>query len=142
MSPGRPRVLLAGIVLAAAGLLGAAGPLTEPAPESILKMPVKAAREKPLVAFSHRRHEARGVTCVKCHHVYQGKRNVWRQGQPVKRCPECHAFFPKGEQPDLKNALHLQCKGCHLKLRRERRAAGPIDCKDCHRPGPGASPGS
>ncbi len=136
MSRGRPWVRLAVIALAAAGLLGAVnGPATEPDPTSLLRMPTRGAREKPLVAFSHRRHEERGIACAKCHHVYQGRRNVWRQGQPVKRCPECHGFFPKGEQPDLKSALHLQCKGCHLKLRQQGRRAGPIDCKDCHRRG-------
>jgi hypothetical protein len=31
--------------------------------------------------------------------------------------------------------MHLQCKGCHLKLRQQGRRAGPIDCKGCHRPG-------
>jgi hypothetical protein len=136
LSRGRPWVWLAGIVLAAAGLLGAAsGPVTEPAPTSVLKMPVRGSREKPLVAFSHHRHEAGGIACARCHHVYRGRRNVWRQGQPVQHCVECHAFFPKGGQPDLKNALHLQCKGCHLKLRQQGRRAGPIKCKDCHREG-------
>ena len=134
MAKGRAWVRLAGLSLMALGLLGAVtGPATEPAADSVLRMPVRGAREKPLVAFSHRRHAERRIACTQCHHVYQGQRNVWRQGQPVKRCPECHGFYPKGEQPDLKNALHLQCKGCHLKLRQQGRRGGPIDCKDCHR---------
>ncbi|MCL4504305.1 MAG: cytochrome c family protein [Deltaproteobacteria bacterium] len=136
MSCGRSWIRLAGIALAMLGILGAvSGPVTEPAPTSWLRMPTQRARKKPLVSFSHRLHKEAGIPCAKCHHVYQARRNVWRQGQPVKRCPECHSFFPKGGQPDLKSALHLQCKDCHLKLRQQGRRAGPIDCKDCHRQG-------
>ena len=136
MANGRPWALLTGLGLLVLGVLGAvSGPATEPPALSILQMPVRGVREKPLVSFSHQRHEERRIACDKCHHVYQGRRNVWRQGQPVKRCPECHGFYPKGEQPDIKNALHLQCKGCHLKLRQQGRRAGPIKCRDCHRRG-------
>jgi len=136
LANGRPWALLTGLGLLVLGVLGAvSGSATEPPAHSILQMPVRGVREKPPVFFSHRRHEERRIACDKCHHVYQGRRNVWRQGQPVKRCPECHGFYPKGEQPDIKNALHLQCKGCHLKLRQQGRRAGPIKCRDCHRRG-------
>ncbi len=130
MSTGRTRVLL--LALGTLTLLGAAADSpTEPAPTSVLKMPVRGTREKALVPFSHRNHEAKGIACARCHHVYQGGRNLWLQGQKVQRCSECHAFFPKGQQPALKNALPLQCKGCDLKLRQQSRRAGPVEGKGC-----------
>jgi hypothetical protein len=117
----------------ALALLGAvAGPATEPPADSVLQIPVPGARKKPPVAFSHRGHEAGKIACVRCHHEYQGRRNVWRQGQPVKPCGDCHGLYPQRRIPDIKNAMHLQCKGCHLKLRQQGRRAGPIHCRDCH----------
>lgn len=74
MSPGRPRVWLAGLALAKLG--AASGPVTEPAPTSTLKMPILGTREKPLVALSHRRHGEQKIACVRCHHVNQGRRNL------------------------------------------------------------------
>jgi hypothetical protein len=90
-------------------------------------------REKPPVWFSHPTHEARRVPCTQCHHEYQGRRNLWQQGMPVKQCVACHGATPQAQRPDLKNAFHRQCKGCHLKRRQQGQRAGPVDCLDCHR---------
>ena len=115
-------------------MLGAqSASLTEPPPTSTLSIPVKGARQKPPVRFSHRMHEERQVACARCHHEYQGRRNVWKQGQPVQQCQSCHGPGPLARRPDLKNALHRQCKGCHLQLSQQGRRAGPIECRDCHR---------
>jgi hypothetical protein len=73
------------------------------------------------------------VACVRCHHEYQGRRNVWKQGQPVKKCQSCHSLGYQARRPDIKNALHRQCKGCHLKRRQQGQWAGPIECQGCHR---------
>lgn len=125
---------LAGLLGGILGVLGAqSGSLTEPPPTSTLSIPVRGARQKPPVTFSHRVHEERRVACACCHHEYQGRRNVWKQGQPVKKCQSCHGLSPRARRPDLKNALHRQCKGCHLKLGQQGRRAGPIECRDCHR---------
>ncbi len=102
---------MAGLILGAQG-----GSLTEPPATSLLKIPVAGSRRKPPVKFSHRVHEARRVACTQCHHEYEGKRNVWRQGQPVQQCQACHSLRPEARCLDLKTAFHRQCKGCHLRL--------------------------
>lgn len=134
MTGGRPLLISPALLSESWQYWGAQGGSNiEPPATSWLAIPVKGSRQKPAVLFSHRVHEARGVACTQCHHEYQGRRNVWQQGQPVKKCLSCHRLTPQERRPDLKNALHRQCKGCHLKLRQQGRKAGPIECLDCHR---------
>jgi hypothetical protein len=126
---------VAGLILGVMGILGAhGGSLTEAPAVSLLKIPVAGSRHKPPVKFSHRVHEARRLACTQCHHDYQGRRNVWREGQPVAKCQVCHGLRPEARRLDVKNAYHRQCKGCHLRLRQQGRQAGPIECQGCHRP--------
>ena len=125
----------AGLILGVMGILGAhGGSLTQAPADSLLKIPVAGSSRKPPVKFSHRVHEARRVACAQCHHDYQGRRNVWHEGQPVAKCQTCHGLRPEARRLDLKNAYHRQCKGCHLRLRQQGRRAGPIECQACHRP--------
>uniref|UniRef100_A0A7V4G7Y7 Class III cytochrome C domain-containing protein n=1 Tax=Desulfobacca acetoxidans TaxID=60893 RepID=A0A7V4G7Y7_9BACT len=114
------------------GAWGATGPQTPP-PESLLSLFGPGRGEKPPVVFSHERHPKPRLACEQCHHDYQGRRNLWREGQPVKKCSACHGLRPQARRLDLKTAFHRQCKGCHLALRRERRAGGPVNCDGCHR---------
>ena len=126
---------VAGLILGVMGILGAqGGSLTQAPADSLLKIPVAGSRPKPPVKFSHRVHEARRVACAQCHHDYQGRRNVWHEGQPVAKCQACHGLRPEARRLDVKNAYHRQCKGCHLRLRQQGRQAGPIECQACHRP--------
>jgi hypothetical protein len=126
----------AGLILGLLAVLGARSGLpTEPPATSVLNLASRGTKRKPPVTFSHRIHEARGVACTRCHHEYEGRRNVWREGQPVEKCGACHGLRPTARRPDLKNAYHRQCKGCHLKLRQEGRRSGPIKCQECHRAG-------
>lgn len=106
---------------------------TVPKPVSPLQSSLFQPRTKAPVMFRHRPHEAAGVACTACHHVYERGRNLWRQGQPVQSCQACHHLRPSAGGLDLKNAFHRQCKGCHLKLRGQRLAAGPVKCQECHR---------
>lgn len=124
----------AGLLMGICLVLGAAGRPDEPPAFCFLKAPTLGARQKPLVRFNHRGHEAR-TACVQCHHDYQGRRNVWREGLPVKKCQECHGLAPRGRTLAIKEAFHRQCKGCHLQARQAGRRAGPAECKDCHRGG-------
>lgn len=114
------------------GAWGTTGP-TEPPDESWLMIKQPWRQEKPLVKFSHRRHDKQGIACEQCHHDYQRGRNLWRQGQPVKKCQACHGLIARTGRPDVKNAFHRQCKGCHLALRKTRRPGGPVNCEGCHR---------
>lgn len=111
---------------------GTSGP-TEPPAESWLSLN-KPRREKPPVWFSHRRHAKPAIACETCHHEYEGKRNLWREGQPVAKCQSCHLLTPQKGILDAENAFHRQCKGCHLDRRKQRLPAGPIQCEGCHNP--------
>ncbi len=122
---------LAVALLWALGAWGAAGP-TEPPDDGWLAIQ-KPRREKPPVRFSHRRHPKGVIACEGCHHDYQGKRNRWREGQPVQKCQACHGLKPQKGLLDAENAFHRQCKGCHLAKRKVRQPAGPIKCEGCHR---------
>lgn len=132
----RARRLLAitALVMGTAILAGAQSRLpTEPSKAGFLRIILKRPAEKPPVWFSHQLHEERRVACHICHHDYQGKRNQWRQGMAVKKCQACHGLGAQAGRPDVKNAFHRQCKGCHLKRRQQGWKAGPIECRDCHR---------
>jgi hypothetical protein len=126
----------AGLILGLVAGLGARSGLpTEPPATSVLNITVRGSKRKPPVTFSHRIHEAHRVACTRCHHDYQGRRNLWREGLPVEKCGACHGLRPTARRLDLKNAYHQQCKGCHLKLKQEGRRSGPIKCQECHRAG-------
>ncbi len=125
---------LAGLLLGLLAGLGAqAGPPVEPPGDGFLAFPREKPREQPPVWFSHRSHESRQVACRQCHHDYQGKVNLWNRGQPVKKCSACHREQAQDGRLDLENAVHRQCKGCHLKLRQQAQKPGPTDCQECHR---------
>jgi len=126
---------MAGLILGLLVVLGARGGLpTQPSATSLLQIPATGSRPKPPVPFSHRLHKTRGVACTQCHHEFQGRRNVWHEGQPVEKCRACHGLRPEAGRLDLKNAYHRRCKGCHLHLQQQGRPAGPIKCQGCHRP--------
>ncbi len=107
--------------------------LVEPKPLTIIQNAVFRPHRQPPVYFRHGRHEAAKVACTACHHDYQGGRNLWRQGQPVRPCSDCHKMVAEAGKPDLKTAYHRQCKDCHRRRHQERQAGGPIKCRDCHR---------
>ncbi|MFZ2089923.1 MAG: cytochrome c3 family protein [Desulfobaccales bacterium] len=112
------------------GAWAATGP-TEAPDESWLKIQ-KPRPEKPQVRFSHKRHPKARIACEQCHHDYQKGRNVWREGQPVEKCQDCHKLLAKRGLIDIQEAFHRQCKGCHLAKRKARQKAGPIQCEGCH----------
>jgi len=79
------------------------------------------------VPFDHGRHIAyEKGHCVVCHHTSTGT-------EVRDTCRQCHlpaARFP----PDSRTAFHGSCIGCHEKLRRQGKNAGPTKrCSDCHR---------
>ncbi|RLB13111.1 MAG: hypothetical protein DRG39_00040 [Deltaproteobacteria bacterium] len=92
------------------------------------------------VKFSHERHvKEHKIACVECHHLYKDGKNVWKEGDPVKKCVECHnPKRKKGQKPmDLMHAYHKNCMGCHKNMAK----AGKISrqefkklrkCKTCH----------
>ncbi len=86
------------------------------------------------VNFSHKKHEVDyKVACTECHHEYKDGKNVWKQGDPVKKCAECHPA--EGKQGDkvlnLQNAFHKNCKDCH-KQKNDDAKAPFKKCTGCH----------
>jgi len=82
--------------------------------------------------FAHKKHlEVYKIACTECHHVYEGneaaKKNVWKEGQPVKRCEECHTIIDPAEKRtpnSLFYAFHQNCRGCHRELMKKWKAEG------------------
>ena len=84
------------------------------------------------LAFSHGDHTKYGVTCAECHHVYENGKNIWKEGDHVQKCGECHdGEKKKGNVPNLKTAFHDQCQTCHKNVGDEAKA--PVKkCNSCH----------
>jgi hypothetical protein len=89
------------------------------------------------VTFNHQHHaelvDVGGVSkveCSTCHHKTEA-------GDTPQPCEECHAK-KDGEKmenaPNIKDAYHLRCRGCHKYTMEEMgKEAGPDKkCKLCH----------
>ncbi len=127
-------------ILAVAGLLFIAVDAmtaTEPPDEILINNSgYKKKREGP-VKFDHLKHSKEyGAKCTDCHHDYQDGKNVWKEGDPVKDCKECHD--PNGKHKDspmgLRYAYHDNCEDCHEKVDKEEGKNAPrkTKCRDCH----------
>ena len=88
--------------------------------------------KKGAVKLSHKKHNTDyKVTCTECHHDYKDGKNVWKEGEPVKKCSGCHDPLKKeGKVIKLQNANHKNCKNCHKAL--EGKKAPFKKCNDCH----------
>ncbi|ROQ93318.1 cytochrome c3 family protein [Desulfosoma caldarium] len=98
---------------------------------------------KALVEFAHKKHaEEYKIACTECHHKYEGGQNVWKEGDPVQKCQECHneptikgekKLPPEQQKLNLKLAFHNNCQGCHKKLKAENpQTTAPTTCVQCH----------
>jgi len=121
---------------------------TQQAPDSIvMESKVFAKHKKALVSLSHKKHNVDyKIPCADCHHVYEGGKNVWKEGDEVKKCDTCHseAKAPKAKQGEPKmskaekikkfyySAIHENCVGCHKDLKKAAKPTGPTACKECH----------
>ena len=91
-------------------------------------------RTRPPVSFPHNRHVEAGLSCKDCHHIYENGKNVLdesklEEGNKDIRCSACHG--PKS-RPDLDQAFHDECIGCHIKYEKEGKKTGPRYCGECH----------
>ena len=90
-------------------------------------------RTKAAVEFTHKKHEKdHKISCIECHHVIKGGKNVWKEGDKVQKCGECHKAADQGKTLSLQNAFHKNCKDCHVKLKTEGKKTGPTLCAKCH----------
>lgn len=83
------------------------------------------------VPLSHNKHSIEyDVACNDCHHEYEDGKNVWKEGEPVKKCVECHDVQKsEGDVKKLQTAFHNNCKNCHKEVGDQ---APSKKCNDCH----------
>ncbi|MFH0926509.1 MAG: cytochrome c3 family protein [bacterium] len=83
---------------------------------------------KPPLKFSHKKHAS--AKCDECHHDYEDGKNLWKEGDAVKKCSACHTTENKKV---LKEAFHDNCwKGCHKTNKDAIAKNAPTKCNDCH----------
>ncbi len=87
------------------------------------------AHQRPLVSFPHELH-TKDIDCSRCHHDYDifGV-NTDAEG---RKCSECHTRSSASNIAPLAKAIHLQCKGCHLKMKKQGKTEVPLMCGQCH----------
>ncbi|MFH1491693.1 MAG: cytochrome c3 family protein [Pseudomonadota bacterium] len=96
------------------------------------------------VMFQHRTHEkkyfnadGKRIACAECHHDYRDGENMWKDGDPVRKCGSCHdAMKKKAEkQYRLRVAYHKNCRDCHKALIKagKSKKAPYKECSGCHR---------
>ena len=128
-------IILTGLLFLSVGVLTAADKTDSPDEVTIENKGYKADKKGP-VKLNHKKHNKEyKVACADCHHDYKDGKNVWKEGQPVKKCAECHNPLKKdGKTKKLQNAYHKNCKTCHKALVKEKKSEkAPFKkCNDCH----------
>lgn len=121
-----------------AGLSTVAISGTECKPKFIIETKGLKKDLKPGVGFTHKLHARKyGIECTECHHVFKDGKNVFKEGDNVQKCAECHTYkkakgTPK-KQYKLKKAMHKNCQDCHKKLAKKKKPTGPTKkCAECH----------
>jgi hypothetical protein len=89
----------------------------------------KTPKQSP-VTFSHTKHKE--LKCIDCHHEFKDGKNVWQEGQEVKKCETCHKLEADGKVVKLEKAYHDLCQNCHKKIKKENKPTGPTSCTKCH----------
>jgi len=86
-------------------------------------------QRRPAAVFRHDDHNesAEIEECSECHHVYENGERVADESSEDQRCAECHTEEAIDNQPGLRKAFHLNCKGCH-----QSKKQGPLMCGECH----------
>ncbi len=135
------------VAILSVGLVFSVVYATQKSPDDItMNSPVFKKHKKALVNLSHKKHNAEyKIPCNDCHHVYEGGKNTWKEGDEVKKCVACHkeAKAPKAKKgapkmpkaEKIKNyyysAIHANCVTCH-KAEKKKGKKAPAACKDCH----------
>ncbi|MCB2194024.1 MAG: cytochrome c family protein [Deltaproteobacteria bacterium] len=86
--------------------------------------------KKSAVEFTHKKHSVdHKLACTECHHVYKDGKNVFKDGDKVQKCAECHTSPKKdqGKMLSLYKAFHTNCRDCHKAAKK-----GPRKCNECH----------
>ena len=91
--------------------------------------------KKPGVPFTHKKHSMDyKLACTDCHHHYEGGKNVFKEGDKVKKCIECHDMKKnQGKVKKIMTAFHNNCRDCHKDAAKAGKPTGPTKkCADCH----------
>ena len=95
---------------------------------------VLEGKTRPAVTLPHNRHVEAGLSCKDCHHIYENGKNILdesklEEGNQDIRCSACHG---PTFRPNLEQAFHNQCMGCHTRYQKEKKKTGPRFCGECH----------
>ena len=98
------------------------------------------------VAFQHEKHvktylnpDGNNIPCKECHHEYVNGKNIWKEGDTVRKCGTSGCHDPvenRGEKKvKLRTAYHIECKVCHRDITKSGKKGAPyIKCSGCHLP--------
>lgn len=139
-------MLLSGVLAVMVVLGGAMAVMAQQqkVPSTItLKPPIWEKLTKGPVVFNHEKHaKDYQIACTECHHRYENGKNVWKEGDKVQPCWECHTEqtirgekkLPAAQQKlNLKLAFHNNCIDCHKLVKKQNAEVdSPITCIGCH----------
>ena len=118
------------LMITVAVLLVLTGSSLRAQPEKI----VLEGKKRPAVTLPHNKHVEAGLSCKDCHHIYENGKNILdesklEEGNQDIRCSACHG---PTFRPNLEQAFHNQCMGCHTRYQKEKKKTGPRFCGECH----------
>ena len=133
----KKRILSLSVVIFSIVMFTGAGILiaTDVADEITIKADAFSKYKKGPVKLTHKKHTVDyKIACTDCHHVFKDGKNVFKEGDPVQKCSECHdAKKSQGKVKKLMLAYHKNCQGCHKGLEKAGKKTGPTKkCNDCH----------
>jgi predicted CXXCH cytochrome family protein len=133
----RKKILVTlGVIVSIAIFVGVGALIAADVPDEIsVKSKAFETHKKAAVKLSHKKHHVEyKVACAECHHVYKDGKNVFKEGDPVQACSECHdPVKSEGKVKKLMLAYHKNCQGCHKDLEAAGKPTGPTKkCNDCH----------
>ncbi len=111
-------VLLAAVLLAAAGVWAAAGADPDRGAAEIV---LEGGSSGP-VAFPHRTHQEVVEDCMVCHSAFP------QEAGSIER-------LKAAGELKKKQVMNKQCTACHKRMKREGGKTGPTTCKTCHASG-------
>lgn len=123
------------VILSIALLIGGGILIAKDAPDEInIKADAFEKYKKGAVKFTHKKHNVDyKIACTECHHVYKEGKNIYKEGDPVQKCSECHDVKKsEGKKKKLMLAFHKNCQGCHKELEKAEKKTGPVKCNKCH----------
>ena len=129
-------LVMLGIMMSIAMFVGGGALIAADVPDEIsIQSKAFETHKKGPVNLSHKKHAVDyKIACTECHHVFEGGKNVFKEGDPVQACSECHdPVESKGNVKKLMLAYHKNCQGCHKDLEAAGKPTGPTKkCNDCH----------